>query len=98
MLVIAFWVALLTVVHSYVLYPIILLLVDAMDQARSAWSYLGGTERRRPPAQLGLPMVSVLIAAHDEAACIGRRIENLLEQDYPRDKLEILVGSDASSD
>jgi len=40
----------------------------------------------------------VLIAAYNEQGCIARRIENLLEQDYPPDKLEILVGSDASTD
>ncbi|HYR19221.1 MAG TPA: glycosyltransferase family 2 protein, partial [Myxococcales bacterium] len=44
------------------------------------------------------PSVSVLIAAYNEQGCIGRRIENLLAQDYPADKLEILVGSDGSTD
>ena len=98
MLAIVFWIALLAVVHSYVIYPLVLFLTDAVDQATSGWRYLGGVERRRPPAQLGLPNVTVLIAAHNEASCIGRRIENLLAQDYPEGKLEILVGSDASTD
>jgi cellulose synthase/poly-beta-1,6-N-acetylglucosamine synthase-like glycosyltransferase len=98
MLAFAFWLALLAVAHSYVLFPIVLFLTDAIDQARSSWAYLGGSERRRPPAQLGLPTVTVLIAAHNEAPCIGRRIENLLGQDYPESKLEIIVGSDASTD
>src|SRR5438105_1541261 len=98
MLAIVFWVALLAVVHTYVLYPLVLFFTDAVSQAGSAWGYLGGHERRRPPAQLGLPTVSVLVAAHDEAACIARRLENLLAQDYPEGKLEILVGSDGSTD
>jgi cellulose synthase/poly-beta-1,6-N-acetylglucosamine synthase-like glycosyltransferase len=98
MLAIAFWCALLAVAHTYLLYPLVLILSDGMVQARSAFRYLGGAERRRPPAQLGLPSVSVLIAAHNEATCIGQRIENLLAQDYPEGKLEILVGSDASTD
>jgi cellulose synthase/poly-beta-1,6-N-acetylglucosamine synthase-like glycosyltransferase len=98
MLAIAFWIALLAVAHTYVLYPAILFLSDALDQARSSWGYLGGAERRHPAAQIGLPSVSVLIAAHDEAQHIGKRIENLLGQDYPDGKLEILVGSDASTD
>jgi len=98
MLAIAFWVAILAVAHTYVLFPLLLVLADAVAQARSAWTYLGGSERRRPPAQLGLPTVSVLIAAHNEASCISRRIENLLGQDYPEGKLEILIGSDASTD
>ncbi len=98
MLAIFFWLAFGCIVHTYVLYPLLLIALDALAQARGAWAYLGGDERRRPLAQLGLPHVSVLVAAYNEASCIGQRIENLLDQDYPADKLEILIGSDASSD
>jgi cellulose synthase/poly-beta-1,6-N-acetylglucosamine synthase-like glycosyltransferase len=44
------------------------------------------------------PMVSVIVAAHNEAATIGARVWNLLSQDYPSDRLEVLVGSDGSTD
>ena len=44
------------------------------------------------------PSVSVVVAAHDEEAVIERRLENLLALDYPADKLEIVVASDASTD
>jgi glycosyltransferase involved in cell wall biosynthesis len=44
------------------------------------------------------PMVSVIIAAHDEESVIERRLENLLALDYPADRLEILIASDASTD
>ena len=98
MLAILFWVSVGIIAHTYVIYPLMLVLLDAFGQARGAWGYLGGDERRRPPAQLGLPAVSVLIAAYNEADCIGARIDNLLSQDYPQDKLEILIGSDASTD
>ena len=96
MVAILFWAAVLAVLHTYLFYPLLLILLDGFEQARGAWRYICGSERRRPPAQLGLPHVSVLIAAYDEAACIGQRIENLLAQDYPAEHLEILVGSDAS--
>ena len=33
------------------------------------------------------PVVSVIVAAHDEEDVIGRRVENLLELDYPADRL-----------
>jgi cellulose synthase/poly-beta-1,6-N-acetylglucosamine synthase-like glycosyltransferase len=98
MLAIVFWIAVGCILHTYVIYPLLLVVLDALSQARSAWRYLGGNERRRPPAQIGLPHVSVLIAAYNEQEHIGHRIENLLVQDYPADKLEILVGSDASTD
>ena len=45
-----------------------------------------------------LPSVSLIVAAHDEEAVIERRLENLLELDYPDDKLELAVASDASTD
>ena len=44
------------------------------------------------------PTVTVIIAAYNEESVIARRIENLLELDYPRDKLQIVVSSDSSTD
>src|SRR3954462_6063433 len=44
------------------------------------------------------PTVAVIIAAYNEEPVIARRIENLLALDYPKDKLQIVVTSDASSD
>lgn len=44
------------------------------------------------------PSVSVIVAAHDEEAVIARRLENLLALDYPPEKLELVVASDASAD
>jgi cellulose synthase/poly-beta-1,6-N-acetylglucosamine synthase-like glycosyltransferase len=98
MLTVVFWLAAGVILHTYVFYPLLLIALDAVAQAQGSWRYMGGNERRRPPAQIGLPSVSVLIAAWNEQGCIAARIDNLLGQDYPADKLEILVGSDASSD
>ena len=44
------------------------------------------------------PTVTVVVAAYNEESVIARRLENLLELDYPADKLRIVVSSDASSD
>jgi glycosyltransferase involved in cell wall biosynthesis len=44
------------------------------------------------------PTVTVIVPAYNEEAVIRRRLENLLELDYPADRLEIVVSSDASSD
>jgi cellulose synthase/poly-beta-1,6-N-acetylglucosamine synthase-like glycosyltransferase len=44
------------------------------------------------------PSVAVIVAAHDEEAVIGRRIENLCALDYPSERVEIVVTSDASTD
>ncbi len=45
-----------------------------------------------------LPTVAVIIAAHDEEPVIERRVANLRELDYPSDRIEVVVTSDASTD
>ena len=44
------------------------------------------------------PSVAIVVAAYNEEPVIERRLENLLELDYPAEKLEIVVASDASTD
>jgi cellulose synthase/poly-beta-1,6-N-acetylglucosamine synthase-like glycosyltransferase len=44
------------------------------------------------------PSVSMIIAAYNEEESIAAKIENSLALDYPPNKLEILIGSDGSSD
>jgi cellulose synthase/poly-beta-1,6-N-acetylglucosamine synthase-like glycosyltransferase len=44
------------------------------------------------------PSVSVLIAARNEQMDIGWKLEQTLAWDYPADRLEVFVGSDASTD
>ena len=75
--------------------------------AALAWTHVGyplaaaaGARLRPRPVRKrdGTPSVSLIVAAHDEEDVIERRIENLLELDYPADKLEIVVASDASGD
>ena len=44
------------------------------------------------------PRISVLISAYNEDKTIEEKIKNLFELDYPRDKMEIIIGSDGSTD
>ena len=44
------------------------------------------------------PRVTILITAYNEEASIEAKIENTLALEYPKDKLEILVASDGSTD
>ncbi len=63
--------------------------------------WLIGTFRRFKPstAELGeLPKVSVLISARNEAKDIGWKVAETLAWNYPTDKLELLIASDASTD
>ena len=44
------------------------------------------------------PSVSLLITAYNEEKDIGRKIDNCFNLDYPKDKIEIVVASDGSTD
>ena len=57
-----------------------------------------GMFRIRRGTQAHLPTVSVVVAARDEEAHIGRCIEALIAQDYPQDRIEIILVDDRSED
>jgi len=82
---IVFWVSFALLVYVYIGYPLV-----AALRAR-----LWPKPRLRAPIE---PSISIVVMAHDEAERIGPRIENLLALDYPRDKVEIVIGSDGSTD
>lgn len=44
------------------------------------------------------PFISIIIPAYNEEQVIKRRIENLLSQDYPKDKFEIIAIDSGSTD
>jgi cellulose synthase/poly-beta-1,6-N-acetylglucosamine synthase-like glycosyltransferase len=44
------------------------------------------------------PLVSMIIAAHNEEKCIGKTLENKLALNYPKKKMEVIVISDGSTD
>jgi cellulose synthase/poly-beta-1,6-N-acetylglucosamine synthase-like glycosyltransferase len=44
------------------------------------------------------PLVTVLITAYNEEKDLRSKLENTLELDYPKEKLEIIVASDCSAD
>lgn len=44
------------------------------------------------------PKVSILVAAHNEAPVLAAKLRNTLELDYPADRREVVVASDASTD
>ncbi len=45
-----------------------------------------------------LPFVSIIIAAHNEEALIRDKIISVFNSNYPKNKIEVLVGSDCSTD
>lgn len=81
-----FWGALALLLHSYLIYPFSLPLIHFVYRPR------------RKVDLNNVPTLSIIIAAYNEEKIIGQKIENCLELDYPAAQIEILVGSDGSSD
>lgn len=82
---IIFWIATFLIVYIYVGYPLLLKLLP---------SHSSGIHI----TPLEAPEVTVLIAAYNEAAHIESTLRNKLEQNYPADRLKVIVISDESTD
>jgi hypothetical protein len=81
----AFWGSALAIVYTHAGYPALLGLLGR------------GRGQSWQPGQ-DLPSVSLVVAAYDEAEVIERKVRGALALDYPRDRLEVIVCSDGSSD
>jgi cellulose synthase/poly-beta-1,6-N-acetylglucosamine synthase-like glycosyltransferase len=77
------------VTFAYVGYPILIFVLSRL---------FGRQAVPRTVDDCDLPTVSLLIAAHNEESEIEDRVLNALALDYPRDKLEIVIASDGSTD
>ena len=60
--------------------------------------YIGYLRMRLAPLPSKFPFVSILVPAHNEGIVISKTIEALLAFDYPKDKYEIIIINDNSSD
>ncbi len=84
---IVFWLSLALVVYAYAGYPLALLGLRPVLRRASTKEDSGYA-----------PTVSLVMSAYNEEAWMRKKLENCLSLDYPADKLEILVGSDGSTD
>jgi cellulose synthase/poly-beta-1,6-N-acetylglucosamine synthase-like glycosyltransferase len=80
-----FWASLAALVWTHVAYP-------------AVWAGLARLAPRRVRPADHIPSVTVIVTAYNEESVIERRLANLGELDYPADRLELVVTSDASSD
>jgi len=88
LLTLLFWVASFLVVYPYIIYPLLLRLLATLSPARGTIGVTSALPQR----------VALIISAFNEEAVIARKLENALALDFPADRLEIIVASDASSD
>ncbi len=82
---IIFWLCVLFVVYVYVGYPLLIAMLARLHPRPIRYAP-------------GAPTVTLLIAAHNEERVIAGKIQNSLALDYPRDRLQILVANDGSTD
>lgn len=82
---VVFWLAVGLIAYVYVGYPAFIAFLNLFRRP----------QRAEPD---NYPSISVLIAAYNEEAGIGEKLEKTLALDYPKDKLEVIVLSDCSSD
>ena len=80
-----FWVSAALLIYTYAGYPFLIRL----------WS---GFWPRRVAAGPGLPSMTLVVVAHNEARRIRQRLENFLDLDYSWDRVEVIVASDGSTD
>lgn len=85
LLIVLFWVFFALALHPYITYPFVIMILSSL--------------RPRPAQQARQkPLVTVVIPAYNEENDIERRVRNLLEMDWPADRLEVIVVSDGSED
>jgi hypothetical protein len=81
-----FWLSAGLIVHTHVGYPAVLALLARRRK------------RPDPPPPGELPRVSLIVSAYDEEEVIEHKVRNAFALDYPRDRLELIVASDGSTD
>ena len=84
---ILFWLSILIILHSYVVYPIILLIFSNKKTPEEFFT-----------REDELMSVSILISIFNEEKVIAEKIDSILKSNYPLDKIQILIGSDNSID
>lgn len=84
---IIFWISLIALAHAYVIYPLLLKILTSFTSSPTLL-----------PREKGGTAVSVLVAACNEEKVIKEKLESIFNSDYPKDLIEVIVGSDASTD
>lgn len=84
---ILFWVAVFLIVYTYVGFPLAVIVRGRL------W----GRPYKHDELTIS-PLVSIVISAYNEAKSIGAKLDNILAMDYPRERLEVVIASDGSTD
>ena len=84
--IIAFWISAFMIFWANIGYPVSLLILNKLLKKRPKYN------------KKYEPTVTIMIVAHNEEKVIEEKLKNVLNVDYPKNKLSILVTSDNSTD
>lgn len=87
-----FWTALVLVVYTYLGYGVVI------AGAASLRRWLAPRPACPVPDDAGLPPVTLLVAAYNEADVLDAKLANIRALRYPKDKLTVLFVTDGSTD
>jgi cellulose synthase/poly-beta-1,6-N-acetylglucosamine synthase-like glycosyltransferase len=98
-----FWLSASLLIYTHLGYPLALwVLVHLRGPSAGGDDREDSPDRESPRSETGpaarLPTVSLIIPAYDEQDVIAAKVANALTLDYPRERLQIVVASDGSSD
>src|SRR6185369_11139147 len=86
-----FWLSAGLVVYTHLGYPLVLWVLARL--------HVGDRPQlERHPDRDAVPTVSLIVPAYDEEEVIAEKVANALALDYPRDRLQVIVASDGSTD
>ncbi len=83
-----YWLSVGIIIHSYILYPLILRLM-ARNKEDNKDIYTPGSD---------LPEVSILMSVYNEELVMKKKLFGIINTNYPSNRLEIIIGSDNSTD
>jgi cellulose synthase/poly-beta-1,6-N-acetylglucosamine synthase-like glycosyltransferase len=93
---IAFWLSCALIVWTQVGYAAALAVIARLFAP--AASLPRERAPRSPDGGGAPPILSLIVAAHDEERVIAAKVQNALALDYPRERLELIVACDGCSD
>jgi len=82
---IIFWILVALVFHTYVLYPFLLKVFSGFKKVTIVETDF-------------YPNVCIVMALYNEESVIAQKIDTIINSEYPKDKLRLIIGSDNSSD
>lgn len=91
---ILFWLSAGLLVYTHLGYPLVLLALVRFHHRGPHRGQKGGNDA----AAEEVPTVSLIVPAYDEEEVIAEKVANALALDYPRERLQVIVASDGSSD